>query len=72
MIYLFWVDYQGRQLLLAAAEVGLSASRSFESIDERLRRVVFDPEYIKSRLKVLCPRGLIDGKFMHECECGMT
>jgi hypothetical protein len=59
MIYLFWVDYQELQRVLAvAAEVGLLVSRSFESIDARLRRVVFDPAYIKSRLKVLCPRGI--------------
>jgi hypothetical protein len=66
MIYLFWVDYQGRQRVLAAAEVGFSVSRRFESIDARSRRVAFDPVYIKSRLKVLCPSGLINGKFMHK------
>ena len=47
------------------AGVGLSVSRMFESIDERSRHVVFDPAYIKSRLKVLCPRELINGKYKH-------
>jgi hypothetical protein len=52
--------------VLAAAEVGFSVSRTFESIDARSRRVVFGPACIKSRLKVLCPSGLINGKFMHK------
>ena len=47
--------------VLAVAEVGVSVSHSFESIDALLRRDVFDLAYIKSRLKVLCPRGLING-----------
>ena len=63
MIYLFWVNYQGPQRVLAA-EVGVSVSHRFGSIDARSRHVVFDSAYTKSRLKVLCPSGLINGKYI--------
>ena len=41
----------------------VGVSHRFESIDALSRRVVFDSAYIKSRLKVLCPSGLINGKY---------
>lgn len=49
---------------MLAAEEGVSVSHRFESIDARSRRGVFDSAYIKSRSKVLCPSGLINGKYM--------
>lgn len=38
---------------MLTAEVWVSVSHRFESIDARSRRGVSDPAYIKSRLKVL-------------------